>query len=221
MDLSWIAHDSAIEGFVYTFEELEIAFSCDPSSSSHPMDANMEQIYGEIKNYRAALHFIRQCVVDPNLSVTTDIIKGIYAALHPEAGEAKSIKYRKETPQHRLYFHEYAPPDKISSRMAQIIDWVNDPIVLKKRGPFRMAVRAHYDLLRVFPFPQNSGKVARLFLNLLLLRNGYPPAIIHSTERQRYYEALKGSITTMETIVLESIENGLASIQKLIRDYEH
>jgi hypothetical protein len=48
-------------------------------------------------------------------------------------------------------------------------------------------------------------------MNLLLLRSGYPPAIIHSTERQRYYEALKGSSATMHSIVQDAIENSLAS----------
>jgi Fic family protein len=84
----------------------------------------------------------------------------------------------------------------------------------------RIASRAHYDMLRVFPFTHDSGKVARLFMNLLLLRAGYPPAIVHSTERQRYYEALKGASATMTQIVQEAVENSLASIEKLLEAYE-
>ena len=57
-------------------------------------------------------------------------------------------------------------------------------------------------------------------MNLLLLRSGYPPAIIHSTERQRYYEALKGSSSTMHIIVQDAIDNSLASIEKLLDHYE-
>ena len=83
-----------------------------------------------------------------------------------------------------------------------------------------MLQRAHYDLLRVFPFPQDSGKVARLLMNLLLLRSGYPPAIIHSTERQRYYEALKGSLPTIISMVNESIRNSLLSIEKRLDEQE-
>jgi hypothetical protein len=84
----------------------------------------------------------------------------------------------------------------------------------------RIAARAHYDLLRVFPFTTDSGKVARLFMNLLLLRHGYPPAIVHSTERQRYYEALKGSSAAMTQIVQEAIENNLGSVEKLLEMHE-
>ena len=46
------------------------------------------------------------------------------------------------------------------------------------------------------------------------------PAIIHSTERQRYYEALKGSSATMHGIVQDAIENSLTSIEKLLDLYE-
>ena len=60
----------------------------------------------------------------------------------------------------------------------------------------------------------------RLLMNLLLLRAGYPPAIVHSTERQRYYDALKGSLPTIVTMVSDSITNGLQSIEKLLDDYE-
>ena len=130
------------------------------------------------------------------------------------------MKYRKDIPQHRLYFHEYAQPDKIAYRVRQVIDWLNGPEPKKIKDPIRIAARAHYDLLRVFPFPSDSGKVARLLMNVLLMRSGYPPAIIHSTERQRYYEALKGSLPTIITMVRDAINNGLASIEKRLDDQE-
>ncbi len=86
--------------------------------------------------------------------------------LHPEEGDIKTVKYRKDIPQHRLYFHEYAAPDKITYKVRQIVDWINDPETKRTRTPVRLAARAHYDLLRVFPFASDSGKVARLLMNL-------------------------------------------------------
>ncbi|HVR19952.1 MAG TPA: hypothetical protein VMS65_09650, partial [Polyangiaceae bacterium] len=64
------------------------------------------------------------------------------------------------------------------------------------------------------------GKVARLLMNIVLLRGGYPPAIIHSTERQRYYEALKGQLPVIVQLVNESILNALSSIEKRLDDEE-
>jgi hypothetical protein len=86
------------------------------------------------------------------------------------------------------------------------------------KSPLRVAARVHYDLLRVFPFALDSGKVSRLLMNIILLRGGYPPAIVHSTERQRYYEALKGQLPVIIQLVNESIMNALASIEKRLDD---
>ena len=218
LDMSWIYHDSALEGTVYTSQELKGAV--DPNAAL-VTDSSIQPVCEEIRRHREALDFIRDYAVNKKRQpVTVELVKKIYLILHPEEGDIKTVKYRKDIPQHRLYFHEYAPPDKITYKVRQIIDWVNDPETRRTRSPVRIAARAHYDLLRVFPFPTDSGKVARLFMNLLLLRAGFPPAIVHSTERQRYYEALKGSSATMTQIVHESIENNLASVEKLLEAHE-
>lgn len=261
LDMSWIYHDSALEGSVYTPVELRSATErVDIGSESRlgagtgggggaggmsapnagvaggmggmagsmggmggaPLvtDSSIQPICEEIRRHREALDFIRDYATKKRMPITIDIVKKIYLILHPEEGDIKTVKYRKDIPQHRLYFHEYAPPDKITYKVRQILDWTNDPETRRTRSPIRIAARAHYDLLRVFPFTSDSGKVARLFMNLLLLRNGLPPAIVHSTERQRYYEALKGASAVMTQIVHESIENNVASVEKLLEAHE-
>jgi len=215
-DMSWIFHDSALEGVVYTFEELRTALSGYAPPIS---ETNLQPTYDDIRRHKEAIEFVRDYGTK-KLPITIDVIKKIYLILHPEEGDLKTVKYRKDIPQHRLYFHEYAPPDKIAYKVRQIVDWLNDPETRKTRNGLRIAARAHYDLLRVYPFQTDSGKVARLFMNLLLIRSGLPPSIIHSTERQRYYEALKGSATTVLQMVQEAVENALASVEKLLDEYE-
>jgi Fic family protein len=217
LDLSWVLHDSALEGTVYTFQELKTAIDPDATFVG---DSSLQPACEEIRRHREAIQFIRDYAVKKRLPISLDVVKKIYVTLHPEEGDIRTVKYRKDIPQHRLYFHEYAAPDKIQHKMRQVIDWINDPETRRTRSPMRIASRAHYDMLRVFPFTHDSGKVARLFMNLLLLRAGYPPAIVHSTERQRYYEALKGASATMTQIVQEAVENSLASIEKLLEAYE-
>jgi Fic family protein len=216
-DMSWIYHDSALEGVVYTFEELRAALS---GQAPPPVaDTNLQPTYDDIRRHKEAIEFVRD-YAKKKLPITIDVIKKIYLILHPEEGDIKTVKYRKDIPQHRLYFHEYAPPDKIAYKVRQIVDWLNDPETRKTRNALRIAARAHYDLLRVYPFQSDSGKVARLFMNLLLIRSGMHPSIIHSTERQRYYEALKGSATTVLQMVQESAENAMASVEKLLDEHE-
>ena len=215
--MSWINHDSALEGVAYTMQELQSAF--DPNASFIG-DSSLQPICEEIRRHRQALEFVRDFALKKKLPVTLDVVKEIYIILHPEEGDVASVKYRKDIPQHRLYFHDYAPPDKIAQKVQAVIDWINNPELRKTKSSLKIAARAHYDFVRTFPFTHDSGKVGRLFMNLLLLRAGLPAAIIHSAERQRYYEALKGSSSTMTSIVQESIENSLASIEKLLDQYE-
>jgi Fic family protein len=216
-DMSWIYHDSALEGVVYTFQELKTAV--DPSAAVVP-DSSLQPACEEIRRHRLAIELVRDLAERKRVPINVDMVKKLYVTLHPEEGDVKTVKYRKDIPQHRLYFHEYVPPDKIAYRVRQIVDWLNGPEPKKMKNPLRVAARVHYDLVRVFPFQTDSGKVSRLLMNLILMRSGYPPAIIHSTERQRYYEALKGQLPIIITMVADAISNALLSIEKLLDDYE-
>lgn len=214
LQMSWIYHDSALEGTVYTFEELNAALN-----QGKPLDVASQPVIDEIRRHREAINYIRS-VAASDAPVTLDTVKEIYLVLHPEEGDLRTVKYRKEIPQHRLYFHDYATPDKIIYRMRQIIDWLADPETTKANNPIKVASRVHYDILRVFPFPIDSGKVARLLMNLLIIRSKMPPAIIHSSERQRYYDAIKASSQLTLQMVQESVESSLSSITKLLDEHE-
>lgn len=215
-DMSWIHHDSALEGVVYTYQELKTAV--DPNITIVP-DSSLQPVCEEIRRHKKALEWARE-LGESDAPLSAEILKRLLLLLHPEEGDLKSVKYRKEIPQHRLYFHDYAPPDKIAVRIRQAFDWLHGPEPPKLKDPIRVAARLHYDLLRTFPFPQDSGKVARLSMNILLMRAGLPPVIIHSTERQRYYDALRGSLPTIVQMVNDSMRNAMASIEKVLDDEE-
>jgi Fic family protein len=74
-----------------------------------------------------------------------------------------------------------------------------------------LACGIHYRLMRVFPFTRQTGKIARLLMNLVLLRAGFPPAVIHSTERQNYYEAIRDGYDCLLVIVERSLRDTMLS----------
>ncbi|HET9931254.1 MAG TPA: Fic family protein [Polyangiaceae bacterium] len=216
-DMSWIYHDSALEGVVYTFQELKTAI--DPAVTV-VADSSLQPVCEEIRRNRQAIELVRELAEKRRVPLNVDIIKKLYVTLHPEEGDVKTVKYRKDIPQHRLYFHEYAPPDKIAYKVRQVVDWLNGPEPKKMKNAVRVAARVHYDLLRSFPFQSDSGKVSRLLMNIILMRAGYPPAIIHSTERQKYYEALKGQLPIIIGMTNDAITNALLSIEKRLEEYD-
>ena len=71
------------------------------------------------------------------------------------------------------------------------------------------AARVQQKLLAIYPWTKNSGKVARLLSNYILLREGYLPAVIHSIERQRYYDSLRHENDALLGLMVESLENGI------------
>ncbi len=217
-NMSWIYHGTALEGIVYTFDELTTAFRSDEVTV---VDSSVMPIYDAIRRHKEAIAHVREQADKRRSALTVESLKQIYIVLHPEEGDVKTVKYRRDVPQHRLYFHDYAQPDKIAYKVRQVIDWVNNPENAKNVGVLRVAAKAHYDLARAYPFAMSSGKVARLFMNLILMRSGFPPAIIHATERQRYYEALKANTpANLVQMLRDSVDNAVSSIEKLLDQHE-
>jgi Fic family protein len=205
--MSWIHHDNALEGVIYEPNELMAAMGDQVVS-----DAVLIPVFDEIRQYKAAIDLVRQQATQKKPEVTLDTIKDIYYILAPEEAEGKAPpKYRKDMPLHRVYFHEIATPDKIPPKMRTLLQWLASDDVPRTVHPTRIAARVHYQLLHIFPFPKHNGKVARLLMNMILLREGYPPAILHSTDRQRYYDALKTSSDALAGLINEALDNGVES----------
>ncbi len=75
----------------------------------------------------------------------------------------------------------------------------------------KIAADAHLKLVTIHPFTDGNGRTARLLMNLLLMKNGYPPAIIKKEDRIRYINAVEKAQLSGETddyykIIFESIE---------------
>ena len=211
--MSWIYHDSALEGVVYTMEELRAAIA-----GQSPPDASLVPTFDEIRSHKLAIDIVREYADKKRVAITLDTVKRIYGALAPDEVEGKGPpKYRKDMPVHRLYFHDIATPDKIQPQMKQLLDWMNSPETKRSTHAVRLAAKAHFQMLHIYPFPKHTGKVARLLMNLVLLRHDFPPVVIHAAERQRYYEALKNNDNQVAQLVNEAL---VASVESGIRDFE-
>jgi Fic family protein len=210
LDVSWIFHDNALEGVVLSYSELKAAIDQRIIS-----DVTLIPMYEEVRNHKAAVDFVREAsVAKKPPAIDLELVRKLYAILTPEEA-AKGYPYRRENPLHRLYYHEIASPEKITLRMRKLDEWMKSD-EFAELHPITRATKAHFRVLSAYPWTKNSGKVARLLMNFILIRHGYLPAVIHSIERQRYYEVLRFENDGLLNLVVESLENSIETTSKFL-----
>ncbi|MGB8297732.1 MAG: Fic family protein [Polyangia bacterium] len=203
LDVSWIFHDNALEGVVLSYSELKAAIDQRIIS-----DVSLIPMYEEVKNHKLAVDFIRETALSKKApAVDLDFIRKLYAMVTPDA-VPKGCPYRKENPLHRLYYHEIVPPEKIGYKMRKLAEWLETDEFTRMHAVVQ-CVKLQFRLLQAYPWTRNSGKVARLLTNYILLRSGYVPAVVHSIDRQRYYEVLRHENDGLMTLIVESLENSI------------
>ena len=86
-------------------------------------------------------------------------------------------------------------PVKVPELMQDFISWIEKETVHR----VRYAIEAHYKFVSIHPFTDGNGRTARLLMNLILNKAGYPALIIPKELRSGYVISLEKSQTTEET----------------------
>ena len=85
---------------------------------------------------------------------------------------------------------EYASPEETPSLMADLVDWYNKAEQDGKLLPVELAALFHYRYIRIHPFEDGNGRIARLMVNFILTRHNYPMVVVRSRKKSDYLEAL-------------------------------
>lgn len=236
-EMSWIYHDAALEGVVYTPQELQAALS--PGTLA--AEASMMPVVLEVRNHKAVCDYIRQEAAaggKKQAQITLTTIRrmhDLFSGNTPEAQAARSAVerrertekelqkekeksgFRKDMPLHRTYFHDIAQPAKIAGELEKLVDFTASA-EFREYHPIKQAATVQHRFLQVFPFPEHSGKIGRMCTNLILLRHGYLPCVIHSIDRQKYYEAFRGPVSAFRTLLMDAMENSIDNALKYFHD---
>ena len=113
----------------------------------------------------------------------------------------------------RITGANFTPPNanKVSDLLDELIDFINtNPLQL---NDIELATVFHHKLVWIHPFFDGNGRTVRLAMNLLLMRSGFPPAIILKNDRKKYYEALNqangGNYQKLTLLMCQSLERTL------------
>ena len=85
-------------------------------------------------------------------------------------------------------FH-YAEPIEVPAKMKDLLDWYtnNNSII----HPLELASEFHHKFVLIHPFDDGNGRISRLLMNYIFIRNGFPPVVIKSLDKQKYLNALR------------------------------
>jgi len=113
----------------------------------------------------------------------------------------------------RIVGANFTPPN--ASRVSDLLDELIEYINTNPQGlnDVLLATVFHHKLVWIHPFFDGNGRTVRLAMNLLLIRTGFPPAIILKNDRKKYYDALntanKGDYSKLALLMIQALERSL------------
>ena len=166
----------------------------------------------EATNHAAALRKVLEITRSPVSTLTEHILLDLHAMILRGLDDVNAGRYRS-IPVRISGSRVVLPnPAKVAGLMS---DFFNDLMSMAGRHPVAIAAEAHYRLVTIHPFIDGNGRTARLLMNLILLQNGFPPALIRTRDRVSYLKSLEkaqlgGSNEDYLKIISRSVERSFA-----------
>jgi len=198
-------NSNAIEGNRLTLRETWLVVRKGMTIGGKTLEEHLEA-----KNHVEALHFLYQ-LVDRKREISEEDILELHELVLDKISPQYAGKYREV--QVYISGSAHVPPaaSEVPKLMRQVIHELNNKD--KKTKALESASRAHYLIAKIHPFVDGNGRLARLLLNLRLMRSGFPPIVLHKTERKSYYAALEkadyGDLYPITALIAKNVEKSL------------
>jgi Fic family protein len=205
--LEFSYNSNHIEGNTLTYRETELLLIRGKTRGNH--DARE---YEEMKGHDLAFAMIKDWAADAEHPLTESMIRELNKIIlkepfwkepitsdgQPTRRLIKIGDYKEFPNSVRLQngeIFEYASPTDTPIKMGELMDWCRKGESSNELHPAALAALLHYNFVRIHPFDDGNGRVSRLLMNYVLLKNDLPPVIIKSADKTNYLSALNNADT--------------------------
>lgn len=201
--VEWTYNSNSIEGNTLTLQETKMILEDGFTVKGKSLREHFEAV-----NHQDAIEYVEE-LVQQDYKLTERDILNIHELILNRI--EKDIAGRFRTSGVRISGANFVPPNalKIEGYINELIEWANTSeldIILK-------SAIFHHRFVWIHPFFDGNGRTARLVFNLLLMKAGFPPAIILKNDRKKYYEALNqannGDYSKLVLLILQALERSL------------
>lgn len=204
--IEWNYHSNAIEGNTLTLDETRSLILHGLTAGGKPMRDHLD-----IKGHDDAVMAIEEAVADDD-ALNQAFIRNLHQVLLKESYEMPaetpdghramrpiSVGQYKEAPNNvrtRMgEMHYFAPPEQVQPMMGDLIDWYRAKEA-EGEHPIIIAATFHYRFVQIHPFDDGNGRMARLLMNLILMRHGYTIAMVQRDGRDQYIDEIEQAQAT-------------------------
>lgn len=182
INLEWIYNTNAIEGSTLTLQETRLILETGLTIGGKSLREHFEVI-----NHLEAIDYV-EALVTQDVQISSFHIRQVHKLVLANIDDENAGRYRETNV--RIAGADHIPPHawEINQLMTAWGDWLKE--AQTQAHPVQTAALAHHRLVAVHPFIDGNGRTARLVMNLILMQQGYPPAVIQRISRVQYYRVL-------------------------------
>jgi len=171
---------NAIEGNTLTRQETALVLEKGLTVRGKPLKDHQEAV-----DHLAALRFVRE-LVQREGSITEADIREIHRLVVGSTMQSEAGIYSQHRRRIAGSMVVFPNPAKVPALMAELTQW----LAASPLG-YETALEAHLRLVSIHPFSDGNGRTARLLMNLLLMKDGYPPLVIRPEDRINYLDSIE------------------------------
>lgn len=216
LEIEYTYESNKIEGNTLTLQETALVIEKGLTIGGKTLNEHLEAV-----NHTHAIDFIKE-IAKGNEPITERLITEIHALILRGIDPRNAGRYRSVPVLISGAKHVPPQPYLVPLEMQKLLQWYNDN--KDTLHPIELASEMHERLVTIHPFTDGNGRTSRLLMNLILLRYGYPIAILKgdAQSRLKYYNALETAQVHNDKrpfidLIADNIQQTIKRITKIVQ----